>query len=43
MAMDKREIKALFLTKYSREGASTRYRFLQYFPYLEAEGIKFNA
>lgn len=33
-------IKALFLTKYSREGASTRYRFLQYFPYLEAHGIE---
>jgi glycosyltransferase involved in cell wall biosynthesis len=32
-------IKVLFLTKYSREGASTRYRFLQYFPYMEAEGI----
>lgn len=33
-------IKALFLTKYSREGASTRYRFLQYFPYLEAAGVR---
>ncbi len=40
MAMNKREIRALFLTKYSREGASTRYRFLQYFPILEAEGIR---
>ncbi|MFH1190325.1 MAG: glycosyltransferase family 4 protein [Candidatus Omnitrophota bacterium] len=39
MAKDK-DIRALFLTKYSREGASTRYRFLQYFPYLEAEGIR---
>lgn len=38
--MTKRNIKALFLTKYSREGASTRYRFLQYFPYLEAEGVR---
>ena len=34
------KIKALFLTKYSREGASTRYRFLQYFPYLQLEGIE---
>lgn len=33
-------IKALFLTKYSREGASTRYRFLQYFPYLRLQGIE---
>ncbi len=32
-------IQALFLTKYSREGASSRYRFLQYFPYLESRGI----
>lgn len=35
-----KNIKALFLTKYSREGASTRYRFLQYFPYLEAAGVQ---
>jgi glycosyltransferase involved in cell wall biosynthesis len=40
MTTIKRDIKALFLTKYSREGASTRYRFLQYFPYLEAEGVR---
>jgi glycosyltransferase involved in cell wall biosynthesis len=33
-------INALFLTKYSREGASSRYRFLQYFPYLESNGIR---
>lgn len=33
------KISALFLTKYSREGPSTRYRFLQYFPHLEANGI----
>lgn len=33
-------IKALFLTKYSREGASSRYRFLQYFPLLEEGGIR---
>ncbi|MCM8760612.1 MAG: glycosyltransferase family 4 protein [Candidatus Omnitrophica bacterium] len=36
----KETIKALFLTKYSREGASSRYRFLQYFPYLESQGIR---
>lgn len=40
MTKTAKEIKALFLTKYSREGASTRYRFLQYFPYLEANGIR---
>ncbi len=40
MAEMSKEIRALFLTKYSREGASTRYRFLQYFPYLESKGIK---
>jgi glycosyltransferase involved in cell wall biosynthesis len=28
-------MKALFLTKYSRRGASSRYRALQYFPYLK--------
>jgi glycosyltransferase involved in cell wall biosynthesis len=37
--MTKDQISVLFLTKYSREGASSRYRFLQYFPYLEANGI----
>lgn len=40
MTTDDREIKALFLTKYSREGASTRYRFLQYFPFLGSAGIR---
>lgn len=40
MATAQRNIKALFLTKYSRDGASTRYRFLQYFSYLEAEGVR---
>ncbi|MBN2453232.1 MAG: glycosyltransferase family 4 protein [Candidatus Omnitrophica bacterium] len=33
-------INAVFFTKYSREGASTRYRFLQYFPYFEDHGIR---
>ena len=37
--MTRDQISVLFLTKYSREGASSRYRFLQYFPYLEANGI----
>ena len=37
--MGKEQISALFLTKYSREGASSRYRFLQYFPFLEVSGI----
>lgn len=37
--MAREQISALFLTKYSREGASSRYRFMQYFPYLEANGI----
>ena len=35
----KETIRALFLTKYSREGASSRYRFLQYVPYLASQGI----
>lgn len=38
--MEKDKISVLFLTKYSRLGASSRYRFLQYFPYLEAHGIE---
>ena len=38
--MSKDKISVLFLTKYSRTGASSRYRFLQYFPYLEAHGIQ---
>ncbi|SDZ98334.1 Glycosyltransferase involved in cell wall bisynthesis [Haloplanus vescus] len=29
----------LFLTKYGRKGASSRYRLLQYFPYFEEYGI----
>ncbi len=32
-------IDALFLTKYDRKGASSRYRSLQYFPYFEESGI----
>lgn len=31
-------MKALFLTRYDRLGASTRYRTLQYLPYLESKG-----
>jgi glycosyltransferase involved in cell wall biosynthesis len=31
-------MKALFLTKYDRRGASSRYRALQYIPYLVAQG-----
>lgn len=33
------EIDALFLTRYGRKGASTRYRFLQYFPHLREDSI----
>lgn len=33
------DIKVLFLTKYDRKGASSRYRFLQYIPHLEGEGF----
>ncbi|MCU4974996.1 glycosyltransferase family 4 protein [Halobacteria archaeon AArc-m2/3/4] len=33
------EVDALFLTKYDRKGASSRYRSLQYFPYFEKAGI----
>jgi glycosyltransferase involved in cell wall biosynthesis len=32
-------MKVLFLTKYSRNGASSRLRSYQYFPFLEAKGI----
>ena len=39
----KKYIRALFLTKYSREVASSRYRFLQYCPYLESQGIHCDA
>ena len=33
------EIDVLFLTKYDRKGASSRYRSLQYFPHFEDAGI----
>lgn len=33
-------IKVLFLTKYARNGASSRYRILQYLPYFEQVGIE---
>ncbi len=32
-------VDALFMTKYDRKGASSRYRSLQYFPYFEKAGI----
>ena len=38
--MNEQKVSALFLTKYTRKGPSSRYRFLQYFPYLEAHGIR---
>ncbi len=34
------DINALFLTKYDRKGASSRYRSLQYFSHFEREGIR---
>lgn len=37
--MGNNKITALFLTKYSRTGASSRYRSIQYFPYLKKAGI----
>lgn len=33
-------MKLLYLTKYSRKGASSRLRSYQYFPFLEAEGMR---
>lgn len=36
-------ISVLYLTKYDRLGASSRYRFLQFFPGLEASGIRCEA
>lgn len=36
---DAKTMKVLFLTKYDRMGASSRYRSLQYFPALERAGI----
>jgi len=32
-------VKVLVLSKYSRKGASSRYRMFQYFPYLQSQGI----
>ena len=34
-------MKILFLTKYGNEGPSSRYRFYNYKPYLDAEGMKY--
>jgi len=34
------EDRVLFLTKYGRSGASSRYRVLQFLPFLEARGIR---
>jgi glycosyltransferase involved in cell wall biosynthesis len=33
-------MKVLVLSKYSRKGASSRYRMFQYFPYLESKGVE---
>ncbi|MGZ3748709.1 MAG: glycosyltransferase family 1 protein, partial [Pseudobdellovibrionaceae bacterium] len=33
-------MKILVLSKYSRKGASSRYRMFQYFPYLQANGVE---
>ena len=38
-ALKNKQMQALFLTKYGHLAASTRYRFEQFFPGLEAEGI----
>jgi glycosyltransferase involved in cell wall biosynthesis len=35
-----RPLRALFLTKYGRRAASTRHRYLQFFPFLEQSGIE---
>lgn len=39
MTINNKSISVLFLTKYARNGASSRYRSFQYFPYLEQQGI----
>jgi glycosyltransferase involved in cell wall biosynthesis len=38
--MSQRQLRALFLTKHARTGASSRYRTFQYLPWLEQAGIK---
>lgn len=38
--MHPQELKMLLLTKYDRLGASSRYRTLQYIPYLEQHGVR---
>jgi len=35
-------MRVLFLTKYPRSGASSRYRVYQYLPYLRQEGVQFD-
>lgn len=37
--MNSRQLRILFLTKYARNGASSRYRSFQYLPWLEQAGI----
>jgi glycosyltransferase involved in cell wall biosynthesis len=37
------QVSVLYLTKYDQMGASSRYRFFQYFPLLEAAGISCSA
>jgi len=37
--MSQEKLQVLFLSRYARLGASSRYRFFQYFPDLEREGI----
>ncbi|MFI3135406.1 MAG: glycosyltransferase family 4 protein [Methylococcaceae bacterium] len=39
MAINETNISVLFLTKYARNGASSRYRSFYYFPFFEQQGI----
>ena len=39
MPLMAKKLKVLYLTKYTRKGASSRLRSYQYFPYLETQGI----